>query len=248
MKLNEGKIFNRINSKIEYFSKTDQKIANAIIYYPKKIINNSMRESADDIGISHASLIRFAKNHLNLDGYSEMQFQIAVDYEILKRNKERSLKNYKDIEHEKIIGDINKIFNNMFNYNSKFKNLYRKISNANFIYIIDFTMFPFLGEMLDLFLSKQGYKCKTITEQYKDINIKPDNLIISIAKNNLSKELVQLISKSKADKFSIVNHKKNELLKYTEKNLDYILTHSDNIITYIIIINKFMETFDINKE
>lgn len=72
------KIIDTIYSKLAAMSATDQKIAQAVLKQPEKVVNYTISELAKLAEVSNASVTRFCHN-LDLTGFHDLKIQLAQD-------------------------------------------------------------------------------------------------------------------------------------------------------------------------
>ncbi|MBZ2175992.1 MurR/RpiR family transcriptional regulator [Schnuerera sp. xch1] len=234
----------RINSMLSQFTKTDWKIVQFMKNNTEKFINNSTQQLASEIGISDASIIRFAQK-IGYSGLSELKYTLQRELNYTTEKKEK--KGYSLLCNEyKLLTDS--LFS-LFNPN-EIDLLCEKITKSSRIFIVGVDTNTYISGLLTHKFMNLGLNFQSITTYdalkiYSQTSTSSDLIIvISLSGNRIKlSKLMECFHKNKSYIALISNYEKSLCSRYSDLVFlipkTNLLENSNSISREILILQLF---------
>lgn len=202
--------------KIKSFSTTDMRIYNYILKHSIQFPYMSIRELADEISTSTASIMRFVKK-MGYDSFPELK------YAYKKEEKEVSLHMVNDLDE---IIDCLKKFNTPY-YQKLLKEVAYILGNANMIIFDGMGDSAKIAEYAARRFSANGFFSAPLTDPYQKVSMDGTNIVIVML--SISGDTVELIRKADAYKqagstlITITASDDNTLGKMSDYHISYYI-------------------------
>lgn len=202
--------------KIKTFGATDMKIYNYILKNSIQFPYMSIRELADEIPTSTASIMRFVKK-MGYDSFPEMKYSYKKD------EKQISLHTVNDIE--ETINCLQK-FSTPF-YQDLFKEIAYRLCESNMIIFDGMGDSAKIAEYAARRFSSNGFFCVALTDPYQMIHMNGQDIIVVIL--SVSGNTSEMIRKANDYKaagcklVSITASDDNVIAKMSDFNLSYYI-------------------------
>ena len=200
--------------KIKSFSTTDMRIYNYILKHSIQFPYMSIRELAEEIPTSTASIMRFVKK-MGYDSFPELK------YAYKKEEKEVSLHMVNDLD-ETI--DCLKKFSTPY-YQDLFKEVAYILGNANMIVFDGMGDSAKIAEYAARRFSSNGFFSAALTDPYQKVSMDGTNIVVVML--SVSGNTAELIFKANAYKqvgstlITITASDDNTLAKMSDHNISY---------------------------
>lgn len=200
--------------KIKSFSTTDMRIYNYILKHSIQFPYMSIRELADEIPTSTASIMRFVKK-MGYDSFPELK------YAYKKEEKEVSLHMVNDLD-ETI--DCLKKFNTPY-YQDLFKEVAYILGNANMIIFDGMGDSAKIAEYAARRFSINGFFCAALTDPYQRVSMDgTDIVVVMLSVSGNTPELIRKANGYKAAGSTLITitaSDDNTLTKMSDHNISY---------------------------
>lgn len=202
--------------KIRSFSATDMRIYNYILKHSIQFPYMSIRELADEIPTSTASIMRFVKK-MGYDSFPELK------YAYKKEEKETSLYRVNDLD-ETI--DCLKKFNTPY-YQDLFKEVAYILGDANMIIFDGMGDSGKIAEYAARRFSSSGFFSAALTDPYQRVSMDGTNIVVVML--SVSGDTPELIRKANAYKeagstlIAITASDENTLAKMSDHHISYYI-------------------------
>lgn len=202
--------------KIKSFSTTDMRIYNYILKHSIQFPYMSIRELADEIPTSTASIMRFVKK-MGYDSFPELK------YAYKKEEKEASFHIVNELDE---IIDCLKKFNTPY-YQDLFKEVAYILGNANMIIFDGMGDSAKIAEYAARRFSVNGFFSAALTDPYQKVSMDGTNIVVVML--SISGNTVELIRKANAYKaagstlITITASDDNTLAKMSDHHISYYI-------------------------
>lgn len=202
--------------KIKSFSTTDMNIYNYILKHSIQFPYMSIRELADEIPTSTASIMRFVKK-MGYDSFPELK------YAYKKEEKEASFHIVNELDE---IIDCLKKFNTPY-YQDLFKEVAYILGNANMIIFDGMGDSAKIAEYAARRFSVNGFFSAALTDPYQKVSMDGTNIVVVML--SISGNTVELIRKANAYKaagstlITITASDDNTLAKMSDHHISYYI-------------------------
>lgn len=223
---NINKVILKIEENHNKFTKSENKIMDFILQNSKYILEHSIGDISSKIGVSDATLSRFAIK-IGFKGFNELRF--ILDQESKRVNIEKNYNN--DSILDRLVNDY-KIFldqNTELIKNEDISFLIDCIKNSSRIKIYGVGSSGYFSKEMGFRLSKLGFDSKAITETHEmkiDANFCNENdLIIGVSLSGLANDVIESmkIGKSRGTKtISLTNYPDSKIGKFSDKIIKII--------------------------
>lgn len=224
--ININKVILKIEENHNKFTKSENKIMDFILQNSKYILEHSIGDISSKIGVSDATLSRFAIK-IGFKGFNELRF--ILDQESKRVNIEKNYNN--DSILDRLVNDY-KIFldqNTELIKNEDISFLIDCIKNSSRIKIYGVGSSGYFSKEMGFRLSKLGFDSKAITETHEmkiDANFCNENdLIIGVSLSGLANDVIESmkIGKSRGTKtISLTNYPDSKIGKFSDKIIKII--------------------------
>lgn len=202
--------------KIKSFSTTDMRIYNYILKHSIQFPYMSIRELADEIPTSTASIMRFVKK-MGYDSFPELK------YAYKKEEKEVSLHMVNDIDE---IIDCLKKFNTPY-YQDLFKEVAYILGNANMIIFDGMGDSGKIAEYAARHFSINGFFSAALTDPYQRVSMDgTDIVVVMLSVSGNTPELIWKANGYKAAGSTLITitaSDDNTLAKMSDHNISYYI-------------------------
>ena len=202
--------------KIKSFSITDMRIYNYILKHSIQFPYMSIRELADEIPTSTASIMRFVKK-MGYDSFPELK------YAYKKEEKEVSLHMVNDLDE---IIDCLKKFNTPY-YQDLFKEVAYTLGNANMIIFDGMGDSAKIAEYAARHFSINGFFSAALTDPYQRVSMDgTDIVVVMLSVSGNTPELIRKANGYKAAGSTLITitaSDDNTLAKMSDHNISYYI-------------------------
>lgn len=223
---NINKVILKIEENHNKFTKSENKIMDFILQNSKYILEHSIGDISSKIGVSDATLSRFAIK-IGFKGFNELRF--ILDQESKRVNIEKNCSS--DSILDRLVNDY-KVFldqNTELIKNEDISFLIDCLKNSSRIKIYGVGSSGYFSKEMGFRLSKLGFDSKAITETHEmkiDANFCNENdLIIGVSLSGLANDVIESmkIGKSRGTKtISLTNYPDSKIGKFSDKIIKII--------------------------
>lgn len=223
---NINKVILKIEENHNKFTKSENKIMDFILQNSKYILEHSIGDISSKIGVSDATLSRFAIK-IGFKGFNELRF--ILDQESKRVNIEKNCSS--DSILDRLVNDY-KVFldqNTELIKNEDISFLIDCLKNSSRIKIYGVGSSGYFSKEMGFRLSKLGFDSKAITETHEmkiDANFCNENdLIIGVSLSGLANDVIESmkIGKSRGAKtIALTNYPDSKIGKFSDKIIKII--------------------------
>lgn len=223
---NINKVILKIEKNHNKFTKSENKIMDFILQNSKYILEHSIGDISSKIGVSDATLSRFAIK-IGFKGFNELRF--ILDQESKRVNIEKNCSS--DSILDRLVNDY-KVFldqNTELIKNEDISFLIDCLKNSSRIKIYGVGSSGYFSKEMGFRLSKLGFDSKAITETHEmkiDANFCNENdLIIGVSLSGLANDVIESmkIGKSRGAKtIALTNYPDSKIGKFSDKIIKII--------------------------
>lgn len=205
-------ILNEIQIRYPNFSKTEKKVADYILLHKEQLMNIHIRELANRINVSEATITRFSKK-IGCKNFVELKIMLRGFIE--EKESETS-----------IIGQVNNMYDNILKatrsliVKSDLETTVQWINEAKDIYVYGVESSGLTATEMKRRFERMGYRVSVETDSHGMIiassSLKSDDLVIAISNSGQTNEVVEaceLAKKNGTRVIAITNHEQTPLSK-----------------------------------
>lgn len=223
---NINKVILKIEENHNKFTKSENKVMNFILQNSKYILEHSIGDISSKIGVSDATLSRFAIK-IGFKGFNELRF--ILDQESKRVNIEKNYNN--DSILDKLVNDY-KVFldqNVELIKNEDISFLIDCIKNSSRIKIYGIGSSGYFSKEMGFRLSKLGFDSKAITETHEmkiDANFcNEKDLIIGVSLSGLTNDIIESMGIGRnngAKTIALTNYPNSKIGNFSDKIIKII--------------------------
>lgn len=219
-----NQILKRIEENIDNFTKSELKIMKYILKDPKYILNHSIGELSNKVGVSDATITRFSRT-IGFKGFNEFKF--ILEQEIQRLDLESNKLN-NNVILEKLSKDYKKLIDSSINILSKesLNKLLELIKKSKRIKIYGVGSSGYFAKEISFRLAKIGFDARAITESHEmkveSSFLKNDDLIIGISLSGVTNSVIEsmeLAKKNGATTVSLTNYGDSKITQVSDEVL-----------------------------
>ncbi len=205
-----GKILDTIGALQTSLTKTEKKIASAILSQPELLNQCSLSEVATQLDVGEATFIRFCRT-LGYRGYTDFKLDLAIELATQEKDKrvlvdedlleQNNAKEVADKVKESLVNVIDETLN-LLNFD-ELEQVVREIKKAKRIFIFGVGSSGLTAEDFKFKLMRIGFQVDAMTNNHfmymQSSLLKPSDLVIGISHSGYSEETNKALRLSKAN-------------------------------------------------